>query len=112
MSSIISAILTKALDGLTLRSAATAQNIANVNSPRFRALSVSFEAELRAAAAEGEEAVRGVHLEIRENPSGAQGVRMDLELASQSETALRYGALIDLLARELQLRRTIIRGGQ
>jgi len=37
---------------------------------------------------------------------------MDLELETQSETAMRYGALVDLLARELQLQRTIIRGGQ
>ena len=44
--------------------------------------------------------------------AGTQGVRLDLELETQSETAMRYGALADLLARELQLERTVIKGGQ
>jgi len=37
---------------------------------------------------------------------------MDLELATQSATALRYGALVDILGRQLALTRSIIRGGQ
>lgn len=113
MNTLISAIINKALDGLNLRSTATAQNIANVNSAGYRPVRVSFETELAAAAAKGEESVRSVPLTIEPvDPLGDQSVRMDLELARQSETALRYGALVDLLARELQLQRTIIRGGQ
>ena len=111
MNPMISAILTKALDGLSLRSAATAQNIANVNSVNYRPVSVSFEEELRSAAAKGDEAVRLLPLAMHEaNLAGTQGVRLDLELETQSETAMRYGALADLLARELQ--RAVIRGGQ
>ena len=113
MNPLVSAILNKALDGLSLRSAATAQNIANVNSPGYRPVRVSFESELAAAAAKGEDSVRALPLEIVEaSPTANQSVRMDLELADQSETAMRYGALVDVLARELQLQRTIIRGGQ
>jgi flagellar basal-body rod protein FlgB len=113
MNTLISAIINKTLDGLSLRSAATAQNIANVNSSGYRPVRVSFEAELAAAAAKDDESVRAVPLEIEPvDPRGGQPVRMDLELETQSETAMRYGALVDLLARELQLQRTIIRGGQ
>jgi flagellar basal-body rod protein FlgB len=114
MNTLISAILTKALDGLSLRSIATAQNIANVNSAGYRPVTVSFEAELQAAASRGEEAVRSLSPEIRDtDPAGAQGVRMDLELETQSETAMRYGALVDVLGRELQLQRAVIQeGGQ
>jgi flagellar basal-body rod protein FlgB len=113
MNPIISAILTKALDGLSLRSAASAQNIANVNSTNYRPVSVSFEEELKAAAAKGEEAVHALPLHMHQaNLAGTQGVRLDLELETQSETAMRYGALADLLARELQLQRSVIRGGQ
>lgn len=113
MNPTISAILTKALDGLTLRSQATAQNIANVDSAGYRPLSVSFEAELKAAANEGEAGVRALPLKMHQErvPAG-QGVRMDLELETQSETAMRYNALVDVLARELQLQSTIIKGGQ
>lgn len=113
MDPTISAIINKALDGLSLRSIATAQNIANANSPGYRPMRVSFEAELAAAAAKSEQAVRAVPLEIVQSEiAGAEGVRTDLELASQSETAMRYGALVDVLGRQLQLQRTIIRGGQ
>lgn len=113
MNPIISAILNKALDGLSLRSIATAQNIANVNSAGYRPMSVSFEAELQAAAAKGEEAVRALPLTMHQSGIAiTQGVRLDLELETQSETAMRYGAIADMLARELQLQRTIIRGGQ
>lgn len=113
MNPTISAILTKALDGLLLRSQATAQNIANVNSKGYRPLAVSFETELKAAANQGAAAVRALPLNMHQEklPVG-QGVRMDLELETQSETAMRYGALVDVLARELQLQNTIIKGGQ
>jgi len=112
MNPLISAILNKALDGLSLRSAATAQNIANANSPGYRPVRVSFESELAAAAARGEGSVRSLPLRAVEDATANPSVRMDLELADQSETAMRYGALVDVLARELQLQRTIIRGGQ
>lgn len=110
MNPVISAIITKALDGLSLRSVATAQNIANANSPGYRPLSVSFEQELAAAAARGEEAIDAIHVGMDE--SATAGLRVDLELATQSETARRYGALVDVLNRELQLQRSVIRGGQ
>lgn len=113
MNNMISAIIGKALDGLSLRSVATAQNVANANSPGYRPLRVSFEEELTAAAAKGEGDVRSVLLGFDElDPAASGGLRLDLELATQSETAGRYGALIDVLGRELQLQRTVIRGGQ
>ena len=112
MTPLISAILNKALDGLSLRSAATAENIANGNSPGYRPVRVAFESELAAAAAKGEASVRAVELEVEPEAAGPQALRMDLELADQSQTAMRYGALVDVLARELQLQRTIIRAGQ
>jgi len=111
MTPLVSAIITKALDGLALRSVASAQNIANANSASFRPLNVSFEAELAAAAERGEAAVRSLDINAVES-GGGQGVRMDLELATQSATALRYGALVDILGRQLALTRSIIRGGQ
>lgn len=107
----IAAIFLKALDGLTLRSAATAQNIANANSPAYRQLGVTFEEALREAADGGPVAVRDLQLSTTraERPGS---MRLDLELATASETALRYGALVDLLGRQMQLQRAVIRGGQ
>ena len=107
-------LINKALDGLSMRMLATANNIANVNSPNFRPSRVSFEESLRAAAAEGSDAVARVtpRVEHVAPRAGDSNVRLDLELATASATAMRYGALLDLLGRQMQLARTVIRGGQ
>jgi flagellar basal-body rod protein FlgB len=106
-------LITKALDGLYARSQATAQNVANANSPGFRPVRVSFEEALKAAALKGPEAVRDFTATVAQAPAGPGGeMRLDLELATASETGLRYAALLDLLGRQLQLSRTVIRGGQ
>jgi len=107
-------IINKALDGLSMRSQATAENIANANSLDFRPVRVTFEDSLRAAALAGPDAVRQVTPRIDREPSIAAGneMRLDLELATASETAMRYAALLDLLGRQIQIRRTAITGGQ
>lgn len=106
----ISAIINKALEGLSMRSVAIAQNVANANSAQYRPVQVSFEEELRAAAAQGPNAVRSVDIKLEQSPSTK--LRTDLELAKASATSLRYGALVDVLGREMQLQRLAIRGGQ
>jgi flagellar basal-body rod protein FlgB len=104
-------LIGKALDGLSLRAIATAQNVANANSPGFRATRVSFEETLREAAKGGLDAIRSVTPKI-ESETHSGDMRVDLELATASETAMRYAALVDLVGRQLQISRTVIRGGQ
>lgn len=114
MDALSAIIITKALDGLSLRAAATAQNIAGANSRDTRTMRVDFEASLRAAASRGADAVRAVTpaMTAVAGTRADQETRVDLELATASETGLRYSALLDLLGRELQIERTIVRGGQ
>ena len=114
MTPALSALLRKSLDGLSMRSIATAQNIANANSARYRPVSVSFERALQAASAEGADAIGAMRIAQDESKVEVKGsaVRLDLELQTASETSMRYGALIDMLGRALQLERAIIRGGQ
>jgi len=54
VSDAVSEVLHTALDGLTTRQNVTANNIANVDTPNFRATSVDFEASLRAAIDNGQ----------------------------------------------------------
>ncbi|QNA82925.1 hypothetical protein G4G27_02040 [Sphingomonas sp. So64.6b] len=114
MDAISTAIISKALDGLSLRAQATAQNIASASSRDFRPVQVKFEERLRAAAAKGADAVRDVALQMTRVDPSALGdePRLDLELATASETALRYTALLDLLGRQMQISRVAVRGGQ
>jgi flagellar basal-body rod protein FlgB len=111
MADSISGLIMAALDGLSARQAATAENIANASSPGFHPLRVTFEQALAAAAPRGDAAVRAVRPRI-EADSNATGVRTDLELATASETALRYAALTELLGRRLQLESIATRGNQ
>lgn len=107
-------LINKALDGLALRAIATAQNIANANSPDYRPLRVTFEEALRNAATRGRDAIQSVspHLQTAARSTAQAELRLDLELATASESAMRYAALIDLLNRQIQIRRTVIKGGQ
>jgi flagellar basal-body rod protein FlgB len=114
MDNISTALVVKALDGLTLRYQATAQNIANANSPGYRPVRVRFEDSLRSAAAHGLQAIADVKpkVELAPAPRIASEMRMDLEIANASQTAMRYGALITLLSREMALARTVLSGGR
>ena len=69
---------------------------------------------MRAAADEGVDAVRAVQADMLETQGQlpGSGVRLDLEMASASTTALRYAALVDVLSRQLQIEQTLVRGGQ
>lgn len=114
MDPISAALISKALDGLHLRSAVIAENIANVNSRGFAPRKVSFEQELRAAAAQGLEAIMESRAQIMPSDHGMidASVRLDLEMADAAQTSARYSALVDILGRQMQIHRTAIQGGR
>jgi flagellar basal-body rod protein FlgB len=96
-------IIVKALEGLNARMAVAAENIANGGTPGYRPLRVSFEDALAEAARKDVGAVRAVKPQITEAPRADGGVRLDLELATDSATASRYSALVEVLNREFAL---------
>jgi len=114
MDPISAATVTRALDGLSMRMTVTAANIANANSGAFRPQRVRFEESLRAASLRGVDAVRQVRPEMVAAAPGRFGnePRLDMELASATDTAMRYGALVGLLGREMEIARLFVRGGQ
>ncbi|MFA5503372.1 MAG: hypothetical protein WDA35_03205 [Bacilli bacterium] len=113
MDQLSAAIMVKALDGLSARAAATSQNIANAQTAGYRPARVSFEAALAAAASRGPGAVEAVQPEVRYDPAAeSAGVRLDQELATAASTALRYGAIVEMLGRQLQLQSLAATGGR
>ena len=96
------------------RKAATAQNIANANSPNYRPIQVTFEQSLREAAASGPDAIALVtpHVELAPTPAIASEMRLDLEVATASQTAMRYGALITVLESRGALMSAVVNGGR
>jgi flagellar basal-body rod protein FlgB len=99
---IAAALLTKALDGLALRGSAIAENIANAATPAYRPVRVNFEQALRSAAGGGLAAIDAVHPTL-ETFGAADTLRLDLQLADAAQTAQRYGAVAEILNRQLQL---------
>ncbi len=112
MSSVSETVAIKAMDGLYMRAAAIAENIANSNSQTFHIRSVAFEDALRQAAEQGIDALSAFEPRMQAAPMAGSDVRLDLEMASASATSLRYSALSDVLNRQMQLNRLAIRGGQ
>lgn len=113
MEDLTSALIARSLDGLARRYDFTAQNIANANTPGYAPVRVSFEDSLRAAASGGADAVRRVDIQAAPlAPDGGEGaLRLDLELASASQTAMRYRALIEILGRRMAIDRALAAAG-
>ncbi|MBN8501979.1 MAG: hypothetical protein J0M19_12595 [Sphingomonadales bacterium] len=99
------AVAGKALDGLHLRAAALAYNLANLNSPKFQSLAVDFETALRGAAAKGPSAVEAVEFGFKAGPSFGPGDerREDLMLIDISRNAGRFAALADFTGRRFAI---------
>lgn len=112
MSSVSQLLAVKALDGLHLRAITIAENVANSGSTSFQPKAVDFEAELRRVAGEGVDAIARFQPEIATEGAAMPGdeLRLDLEMASASSTALRYAALTDILNRQMQISRLAVKG--
>ena len=90
----VSAVLDTALDGLALRQRVIADNIANVDTPNFRATSVDFESSLSAAIASGDVPDGGVAVTETptQTPVGINGNNVDLrkETLAAIQTQFQY----------------------
>ena len=110
MDVLTSSLMIKALDGLSKRAQATAENISNASTPHYRPLRVSFERTLSTAASQGVDAVREVSPKVTRADASQGDMRLDLEVQTAAATALRYSALIDVLGRQMQLDALAIKG--
>jgi flagellar basal-body rod protein FlgB len=105
VNSNLSILALKALDCLTVRMDATAENIANANTRNYRPIAVSFEKALAQAATQGNEAIASVSPTHSRMPITTAGdsLRLDLEMQTATATAGRYAAIINILNRETQI---------
>jgi flagellar basal-body rod protein FlgB len=115
------ALLGLAIDAAALRQQALAQNIANVNTPGYRRIDVSFEERI-AALVDGSGQVRDPgkaglatfrpFLQVAQADAADGGVSLDTELAAMSENTLRHQVLVKALSRHLALIGTAINEGK
>lgn len=108
--SVTISALGSALDGLSERQRATAQNVANVNTPNYRAKQVDFEQALIRGVEQGNGRVTARTTESSE-PTRLDGnnVNMDQETLMNVETVLRYQFASRAVTHEFTMLRTAIR---
>jgi flagellar basal-body rod protein FlgB len=83
--------LTSALDGLASRQRAIAQNVANINTPNYRAERVSFEDALAKSVTEGSGVVQStMGKSLEPTQLNGNNVNLDTETLSNIDTVLRY----------------------
>lgn len=109
---IVVSALHDALRGLSMRQRAIADNIANVQTPGYRARRVAFESSLASALRTGDDRPVEVTDSRSSDPTRLDGnnVNLDDETVSMVETGLRYQTMVEALNAKFGLLRTAIRG--
>lgn len=91
LDSVTTVALNSALNGLSLRQTAIADNIANVNTPGYTAKRVQFEDALAASVKSGDGyAAATTSRSLEPTQLNGNNVNLDTETLSNVETTLRY----------------------
>lgn len=109
------ALLELLMDAAVTRQKVIAKNLANVDTPGYRAKDVTFSRDLsRALAGGGDLAPGGMTIETveRDGPANADGntVDLDREIAEMSSNSLAYQTLVTLVAMKTNQTRSAIAG--
>jgi flagellar basal-body rod protein FlgB len=116
----VDTFIREALDGLALRQRVIGDNVANVDTPGFKAARVEFEAVLRDALARNQPVAatgeglqpKVVTVDQRSGRSDGNNVDIDGEMINLAETNVTYNALAQLSAGRLRLLRSVISEGR
>src|SRR5262249_46089119 len=102
------------MDAAMARQRVIAKNLANVDTPGFKAREIRFSRELKDALRAGGDSVKDVGIEVveRDGPAKPDGnsVDLDRELSDLSENALTYQTLVTLVALKTNMMRAAIAG--
>lgn len=104
----LSAQLERYLDLATMETKLTAQNMANVDTPGYRAIGMDFESEMRSAMANAAEGtpLHAVHIGLEDGliarPDG-NNVSMDRESLNLAEAQLKFKTGVALLKQQYQM---------
>jgi flagellar basal-body rod protein FlgB len=114
--------LRAAMSGLAARQRAIANNVANVDTPGFKASEVRFEDALKNAISRGKSggtvnqtslnaaASRGTLVDATTNRADGNNVDIDREMELLGEANLNYSAMTQVMATRLGILRNVISG--
>ncbi len=126
------AVMERALDGAMLRQKVIANNLANVDTPGFKAVEVTFEEQLKSLVKGNEDMYplrtsHPRHLQVAGSPSFNVGMKVldgytyrndgntvdvDREVARLAKNVVYYNAVSSSLNQELRILRMAITGGR
>jgi flagellar basal-body rod protein FlgB len=109
---LTSVTLATALAGLSAQQRVSANNIANIETPNFKASSVSFADSLRSAVAAGDPSQATLTETSQNGPVSANGnnVSLDTETVTDEKTQLQYQLLSGAMTSKLNLISTVLKG--
>jgi flagellar basal-body rod protein FlgB len=109
---LASVTLTTALSGLSAQQRISANNIANIETPNYKAQQADFESSLRAAVAAGDPAAAQVSVTSTDGPVSANGnnVSLDTETVNAEKNTLQYQLLSGAITAKFGLLETVIKG--
>jgi len=109
-SDAVHGVLSTALDGISLRQSVIADNIANVDTPNFRARAVDFESSLKSAIGRGGVDSDGVEINVMatQTPVGVNGNNVDLRKESMAamQSVFQYQIVTRSVSDRLEMVRT------
>jgi flagellar basal-body rod protein FlgB len=113
LNDVTSVALQVALSGLAQRQRVIANNIANIQTPNYRAGVVRFESELRSAVQAGTplDARPSVATSLEPTRTDGNNVNLDHETLSNVDTGLRYQLALRAMDAKMSLLHDAIRGG-
>jgi len=110
---VSSSALRVAVTGLSARQSAIANNIANVETPGFRARKVKFEEALQGAVARGRSPLGVIPSEqtsLEPTRLNGNNVNLDHETLTHLDTNMRYQLMLRAVDTKISLLRTAIGG--
>jgi len=105
-------VIYQAMQGLQARQKVNADNVANLQTPGFRAGTVDFETSLQNAINTGNPTLATIDTARSTEAPGVDGnnVNLDDETVSMVQTGLKYQTMVEAMNAKFQLLRTAIGG--
>jgi flagellar basal-body rod protein FlgB len=105
-------ILQKIMDLCTYRQKILASNIANVDTPNYKAKDVDFQEELKKASEIENNSYRVIEAPTTMPNRDGNTVNIEVEMAKLTETLLMYNSATQLLSTRLRILKDAIKGGR
>lgn len=105
-------ILEKVMDICTYRQKILASNIANVDTPNYKARDINFQEELKKAVENQASDYKVIEAPTTMPNRDGNTVNIEVEMTKLAETMLMYNGAIQLLSTRIRMFKDAIKGGR